>query len=232
MRLDKYISSTTDYSRSEARRLIKSGDVSVNDSIANNAATHIDKEVDAVYIYGEQLDKPEHRYFMLNKPLDTVCANTDNQHPTVIDLIEEPNIHLLQIAGRLDIDTTGLVLLTDNGQWNHRITSPARQCYKTYHVTLASPISEADIRQLEQGVQLHGEAQLTKPAQVVQTGDTTIELRICEGKYHQVKRMMAAINNHVTNLHRQMIGHIILDPDLAPGEYRRLTPDEINGVTQ
>ena len=134
MRLDKYISSVTDFSRAEVKRLIKRGDIDINHITANNPAAHI-KDGDQVCLLGETLSSLAPRYFMLHKPVDTICATEDSQHPTVIDLIlDTPKAHQLQIAGRLDKDTTGLVLLTDDGQWNHRVTSPKRECFKTYIV--------------------------------------------------------------------------------------------------
>lgn len=227
MRLDKYIASVTDYSRAEVKRLLKNKAVLRNENVISNPAEHIDAACDTIYLHGEALSKPQARYIMLNKPQSTVCATEDSEHPTVIDLIDEPNKEKLQIAGRLDKDTTGLVLITDDGQWNHRVTSPNKACFKTYCVTLANPISQDAITQLESGILLRNESKPTLPAKVVKVGEQRIELSIQEGKYHQVKRMLAAVDNHVVSLHRQQIGSILLDSTLLPGEYRALHQEEI-----
>src|SRR5690606_11265792 len=140
-----------------------------------------------------------------------VCANSDSEHATVLDLLELPNKSTLQIDGRLDLDTTGLVLLTDDGQWNHRITSPKSKCTKTYLCHTAEPIPAATIAAFAAGVQLHGESKPTRPAQLELLGDSVARLKVCEGKYHQVKRMFAAVGNRIVRLHRESIGNIVLD---------------------
>lgn len=144
--------------------------------------------------------------------------------------LDEPVAHKLHAAGRLDIDTTGLVLMTDDGQWSHRITSPRHHCEKTYLVTLESPVSDDTAEQFTKGVQLHNEKDLTKPALLDVLTPTEVRLTISEGRYHQVKRMFAAVGNRVVGLHRERIGEIALDPELEPGEYRPLTEEEIASV--
>ena len=149
---------------------------------------------------------------------------------TVDGEIVRNSAHKLHAAGRLDIDTTGLVLMTDDGQWSHRITSPRHHCEKTYLVTLESPVADDTAEQFARGVQLHNEKDLTKPAVLEVITPTQVRLTISEGRYHQVKRMFAAVGNHVVELHRERIGAIKLDDDLEPGEYRPLTEDEIASV--
>jgi 16S rRNA pseudouridine516 synthase len=227
MRLDKYIASVTDYSRAEVKRLLKQHAIEINGVITTSPAQHIDENNDDITLHGNKLSALIPRYFMLNKPKGTVCATEDSEHPTVIDLIDEPNKEKLHIAGRLDKDTTGLVLVTDDGQWNHRITSPKKACFKTYRVTLATPLQPDAIKQLTQGITLRNETLPTRPAKVSTIDTHTIELSIQEGKYHQVKRMLAAVGNHVEDLHRQKIGNIHLDSTLVAGEYRSLHADEI-----
>ncbi len=172
------------------------------------------------------------RYFMLHKPAGYICANRDGHHPVALDLIHEQRRDSLQIVGRLDIDTTGLVLLTDDGQWNHRITAPASQCAKSYCVELAQPITDSAAKQLCDGVQLEGEKKLTKPAQlaVIDTEGRQVRLVIQEGKYHQVKRMLAAVGNHVVSLHRESVGNVVLDAALVAGDYRALTAAEVASI--
>ena len=232
MRLDKYVSSVTDYSRAEVKRLLKNGSITVNEISTKNAALQLDTQKDIICLFDEPLSAPAPRYFMLNKPIDTICATEDSMHPTVIDLLHEPNTQQLHIAGRLDKDTTGLVLITDDGQWSHQITSPNKHCIKTYHVELEEAFTETAKKALEEGVLLHNEKKPTLPATVKIINERCIELSIVEGKYHQVKRMLAAVGNHVKQLHRQQIGTIQLDESLALGEYRVLTTDECEQVTQ
>jgi 16S rRNA pseudouridine516 synthase len=165
---------------------------------------------------------------MLHKPIGYVSATVDSDHPTVLDLLDEPNKQALHIAGRLDIDTTGLVLITDDGQWSHRVMSPRHECQKTYHVILAAALVPDAEERLQAGILLNSEKQLTKPAMLERLNSNEVRLTISEGKYHQVKRTFAALDNRVTDLHRERIGAITLDQSLAPGAYRALTEAEIN----
>lgn len=226
MRLDKFLSQYTEYSRSQIQQLVKAGRIKINDETARKTdqTLHGDEKV---MLDDQQVQAFSNRYIMLYKPLGYVCANHDSEHPVVLDLLSIPRKQDLQIAGRLDIDTTGLVLLTDDGQWNHRITAPRKECTKTYLVTTADPINKDIILLFAQGVQLHGEKNPTRPAQLEITSTHSARLQIHEGKYHQVKRMFAATGNRVVQLHRESIGHIKLDPQLSPGEYRSLTETEI-----
>lgn len=229
MRLDKYLATVTDYSRSEAKKLLKAGRISVAGSVIEDPSHHVSADQN-VYLDGACLRPATHRYFMLNKPPGYISATRDRQHLTVIDLLDEDNPEQLHIAGRLDIDTTGLVLITDDGSWSHKVTAPGRGCAKTYLVETDDPISPGAISQLQQGVQLENEKRPTRPAVVELLDEHTARLTITEGKYHQVKRMLAAVGNHVDTLHREQIGNIKLDPSLRPGEYRALTEEEIVGI--
>lgn len=226
LRLDKYISNASDYSRSQVKRLIKEALVKVDGDIIINPATAIATTA-KVYLDGMPIAMPGPRYFMLNKPSDVVSATKDSEHPTAIDLINEPRTEQLQIAGRLDIDATGLLLITDDGQWNHSITSPRSHCQKTYQVTVAEPLDSALVQKFYEGIWLEGEKRRCLPANLNIMDDRHALLTISEGKYHQVKRMFAALNNLVTTLHRVQIGNIILDENLEPGQYRPLTQHEI-----
>lgn len=229
MRLDKYISQTTDFSRKEVKKMIKNGWIDIDGAPQTDAAYQV-KDGQQVSIDGEPLAQPGPRYFMLNKPQGYVSVTKDANHPTALELMEEPNKDKLQIAGRLDIDTTGLLLITDNGQWNHAITSPKKSCNKIYHVTLADDISSDTADKFAEGVMLDGELKPTLPATLEILYANEARLTIQEGKYHQVKRMFAAVGNKVVELHREQVGGIILDSDLAEGEYRPLTEAEINSV--
>lgn len=226
MRLDKYIASVTDYSRSEVKILLRSGRVTVDDQLQRDAGYKV-KEDTVVCLNGERLRNAGHRYIMLNKPLGYVSATKDKEHLTVIELLDEDNSDQLHIAGRLDIDTTGLVLITDDGQWSHRVTSPQRDCNKVYLLETVDPITEDMIARIELGVELNNEKNPTRPAKMVLVDEHTARLTISEGKYHQVKRMLAAVGNKVDVLHREQIGDIVLDEELQPGEYRHLTEQEV-----
>lgn len=227
MRLDKFLSHASTLSRSDAKRAIKSGRVSVNRETAGSPGQIIQPD-DQVQLDNSELQLFANRYLMLHKPAGFICASQDADHPTVLDLVDEPGKGQLHSAGRLDKDTTGLVLLTDDGQWSHRVTTPNKETFKRYRVMLAEPITEEAANQLRNGVQLHGEKQPTRPAMVEITESHQILLSISEGKYHQVKRMLAAVGNHVIGLHREAIGPLTLDDDLQPGQYRPLTPTEID----
>ncbi len=229
LRLDKYISNASDYSRTQVKRLIKEGLVTVDGKMVSNPATPI-SESEVVHLENTPIAMPGARYFMLNKPGGVVSATKDSDHPTAIDLIDEPRPEQLQIAGRLDIDATGLLLITDDGQWNHQITSPRSDCRKTYKVGLSEPLDLVLIRKFHEGIWLEGEKRRCLPADLEVLDDYTAMLIISEGKYHQVKRMFAAVGNHVHSLQRLTIGEIALDPDLAPGSYRPLTRPEIESI--
>jgi 16S rRNA pseudouridine516 synthase len=221
MRLDKFLSQQLGVSRALVLRELRNKRVTVDGDIVKTGAMKISPE-QVVAFDGNVLDQiTGPRYFMLNKPQGYVCSTDDPDHPTVLYFLEEPVAYKLHAAGRLDIDTTGLVLMTDDGQWSHRVTSPRHQCEKTYLVTLENPLADDTAAQFEAGVQLHNEDSLTKPAQLEQIDERVVRLTISEGRYHQVKRMFAAVGNHVVALHRERIGEIVMDEDLEPGQYRR-----------
>lgn len=229
MRLDKFISNASDYSRSQVKKLIKEQRVDVDGNIAKNPAMTISALAD-VCLNGTPITPPGPRYFMLNKPAGVVSATKDREHTTAIDLLNEPRPEQLQIVGRLDIDTTGLLLITDNGQWNHRITSPRSDCCKTYKVEVAEPLAPELIEKFKDGIWLEGEKHRCLPADLKILDTRHALLTIREGKYHQVKRMFVALNNHVTQLHRLQIGAITLDTTIEPGDYRPLTQQEIESI--
>ena len=229
MRLDKFISQVTDFSRKDVKRLLRGDAVTVDGEPVRDAALQVSAGAQG-RIDGELLLAPRPRYFMLHKPAGYVCVTRDREHPTVLELLDEPNLEKLQIAGRLDIDTTGLVLLTDDGAWNHAVTSPKRACSKTYLVTLADDIAPDTADQFARGVLLEGEHKPTEPATLQILFGNEARLTISEGRYHQVKRMFAAVGNRVTELHRERVGDIHLDPDLQSGEYRALTTAEIEST--
>lgn len=231
MRLDKFLSQHLGISRSLIVRELRAQRVTVDGEVVKSGAFKLSPEHNVEFDGNplEQQNGP--RYFMLNKPQGYVCSTDDPDHPTILYFMDVPVAHKLHAAGRLDIDTTGLVLLTDDGQWSHRITSPKHQCEKTYLVTLEQPLAEDTAAQFTAGVQLHNEKNLTKPATLEKITDHVVRLTISEGRYHQVKRMFAAVGNRVVALHRERIGGIWLDSELEPGEYRELSDEEIASVT-
>lgn len=229
MRLDKFIGNNTNLSRTQIHIAIKQGLIAVNDIVIHKTNAQI-QTGDSIFFKGEAITERKPRYLMLHKPAGYVSANSDSEHPTVLDLIDLPFKHDLHVAGRLDIDTTGLVLLTDDGQWNHKVTSPKHHHTKTYLITTADPIDKMAISLFAEGILLHGESKKTLPALLDIIDSHCARLSICEGKYHQVKRMFAALGNRVASLHRERIGAITLTADLPEGKFRQLTRDEINSV--
>lgn len=225
MRLDKYLSASTGLTRSQATKVIRQKRVTVNGLLAKQGAMQL--PADAVVELDDQVVAPTGpRYIVLHKPAGYVCSSDDPEHPTVMQLLDEPLLEKLNPVGRLDLDTTGLLLITDDGQWLHRITSPKHHVAKTYRVWLADPIPASAVQAFADGVLLRGEKDLTLPAELNIVAEQEALLTIREGRYHQVKRMFAAIGNKVVRLHREKIGDFQLPDDLAEGEYRVLSLSE------
>ena len=228
MRLDKYLSQASGLSRSQARDAIKNGGVKVNDQLVKRVDHQL--AADAVVTWGDELVSPgSARYFMLHKPPGYVSATRDSDHPVVLDLLDEYP-RGLSVAGRLDKDTTGLVLISDDGAWVHAIISPRRDCEKVYQAELDAEIDDKMVTAFAHGMTLRNEDKPTLPAQLKVLSGRLVEVRIREGKYHQVKRMFAACGRKVLALHRTQIGSILLDPSLAPGGYRALTEEEVRSI--
>lgn len=227
MRLDYYLAHAESMSRKDAKIAVSKGMIKVNGVLAKKANQTV-QETDEVVLNGRVLIWQSNRYLMLYKPTNFVCANQDAENAIVMDLLPANILKDLNIVGRLDKDTTGLLFLTTDGQWLHRITSPKYDCHKTYLVDLAEPIADEEVQLLENGILLRGEAANTLPAKVERVQPLQIRLTIAEGKYHQVKRMMGAIGNKVVRLHREKIGNIELDDQMQPGDFRDLTAAEIN----
>jgi 16S rRNA pseudouridine516 synthase len=229
MRLDKYICESTTLTRSQAKKVISQGRVKSDDKIVRSSA-YKTAEGEEIRFDGDLISVRGLRYIMLNKPQDFICSNVDEQLPSLFNLIEADKKEQLFIAGRLDADTTGLALITDDGQWSHKVTSPRNKCKKRYRVGLDAVITDEAIAQLKEGVQLNSEPQPCLPAEVEVISETEVVLTISEGKYHQVKRMFAAVGNLVIELHREQIGDIELDAALELGEWRYLTAAEVKSI--
>jgi 16S rRNA pseudouridine516 synthase len=206
--------------------MIRVGRVSVDGVVVTQPAYQAEQSAQ-IRLDERLLEGPLPRYYMVNKPAGVVCATHDPSHRTILDLMDLIRPETLHIAGRLDMDATGLVLITDDGQWSHRITSPVRRRDKTYLVALKYPLKEAQAAAIRQGVALRSESKPTRPAELQTVDETHLRLTITEGKYHQVKRMFAAVGNRVVGLHRESIGSLTLDESLSAGQYRTLTKDEV-----
>ncbi|MBQ7595904.1 MAG: rRNA pseudouridine synthase [Clostridia bacterium] len=230
-RLDKIIANTTAFSRKEVHRMIKSGTVKVNGITTKDRGFYINPEADTVTVNGEMLKIEKYIYIMLNKPEGIVSAARDDKEKTVIDLVpQEYKKRNLFPAGRLDRNTTGFVLITDNGDFAHKILSPKNHIEKTYEARLAQPVSNEDIYKIESGITLgDGTECLPAKLKVLESGkEPIVQVKIHEGKYHQIKRMFAAVGNAVTELKRTKMGCLELDENLLPGECKVLTNDEVN----
>ena len=225
-RLDKLLSNMGKGSRSEITKLIRSGKATVNGKVIKDPSFKANEEKDEVCLNGESVLYKEHFFIMLNKPQGYVTATEDNFNKTVLDLIDDPLLKKrVAPAGRLDIDTEGFVFLTSDGDLNHFITGPKSHVRKRYLIHSREFISDEDIERLEKGVTLD-DGYVTKEARVIRESEKVYYMDLHEGKFHQVKRMLKAVGNEVMYLKRIMIGNLMLDENLALGEYREITDYE------
>ncbi|MDE6566113.1 MAG: rRNA pseudouridine synthase [Lachnospiraceae bacterium] len=242
LRLDKLLAEITEGSRSEVKQWIRRNRILVDGEIATRPEIKVDPENQEICLDGTPVRYQQYEYYMLNKPQGVVSATRDDKNDTVISLVTESKRRDLFPVGRLDIDTEGLLLLTNDGELAHRLLSPRHHVDKTYLVQIEGVLSESDIDTLEQGMDI-GDEKRTLPAVVEscrilsstesQTLSETISevyFTIQEGRYHQVKRMFAGIGKPVLYLKRIRMGNLKLDPKLAPGEYRPLTETEIKEI--
>ncbi|OUR89815.1 16S rRNA pseudouridine(516) synthase [Gammaproteobacteria bacterium 42_54_T18] len=228
MRLDKFICKSTEYSLAEAVALIENRRAVVNGIIVIWRSHQVHNN-NVVTLDGKILTSRNSRYLMLNKPIDMICSNVDEKYPSVLNLLNVDRVTELHIAGRLDVDTTGIVLITDDGHWSFNVTSPKNKCEKVYSVVLSRPIPPDATKRFLEGILLQGESKLTLPAKLHIIDSYNVLLTITEGRYHQVKRMFAAIGNRVKSLHRQKIGHLALDVEV--GHWRSLTQAEVEALS-
>lgn len=226
MRLDKFLSDMKCGTRSSLKKDIKNGLVSVNGKIVHQSDYRIDENVDIIHYRNVRCFYEKYAYYLLNKPAGFVSATEDKKERTVLSLLKETGRDDLFPVGRLDKDVEGLLLMTNDGMLAHALLSPGRHVEKAYECDLARPITPEQQRALEQGVDIGGK-KLTIPAKVSVLEEKKIVLTITEGKFHQVKRMLKAVGNEVLYLKRIRMGNLMLDNDLKPGEYRRLTKEEI-----
>ncbi len=232
MRVDRFLSNLKYGSRTEVREMIAAGRITRGGVPLADPATLIDPENDAVEVDGKKVFYRRWIYLMVNKPQGVLSANKDDRLPTVLGLLKDPYDRFdLDLCGRLDLDTEGLVLLTNDGDFLHQVISPKKDVLKTYEAVLAHPLG--DVSPLEKGVRLldgKNNPYVTKPAKIERISDTVCRISIGEGKYHEVKRMFEAIGNEVTALKRLSIGGLALDSALAPGEYKELSFSEVQAV--
>ena len=226
MRLDKFLCELNIGTRSQVKTFLKQGLVTVNGTTAKKPDEKIDKGKDVITFKGKVLSYQAFVYYMLNKPQGVVSATQENTCKTVLDILDVDCKKDLFPVGRLDKDTEGLLLITNDGELAHKLLSPKKHVDKTYLVGIARKLSTEDIEKLELGVDI-GEKHLTQPAKVEVISDTEIKLTIHEGKFHQVKRMLKAVDNEVLTLKRVSFGVLKLDETLKTGEYRKLTEQEI-----
>lgn len=233
MRLDKYLADMGIGTRSEVKQYIRKKQVTVNGAFSTGAQQKVEPGQDEIRFQGEVVSYVQYEYFMLNKPGGCVSAVTDRDSRTVLDLIDEKNRKDLFPVGRLDKDTEGLLLITNDGMLSHNLLAPGKHISKTYYAKVSGEVTQEDVVIFAGGIDI-GEKKDTLPAELkvlsCEGGVSEIELTITEGKYHQVKRMFEAVGKEVVYLKRISMGGLKLDDELKPGEYRRLTEEEISKI--
>lgn len=225
MRLDRFLSEMGLATRTESAKAVRAGQITVNGTRPKTASIHIDPEKDRVIFQGRAVVYRRFTYLMLNKPDGYLSATEDSRDPTVLDLLPT-ELRRLELfpCGRLDKNTLGFLLLTNDGDLAHKLLSPRYHVEKTYRYECAVPLSEADAGALEAGVDI-GDC-VTKPAKVVRESDCVGTVTVTEGKFHQIKRMFEAVDNKIVGLERVSFGGIPLDPSLGRGEFRPLSDEE------
>ncbi len=222
MKLDRFLAKQSSMGRTTAHRLIAARRVTVDGATIADGQNEISR-FSRVELDGEALQVPERAiYLMLHKPVGYLSATKDAQHPTVIDLIDNPDKHTLHIVGRLDRSTSGLILLTNDGRWSKRLMDADAKVPKVYLVETNDPIVPETADAFARGFYFHTEDITTRPAALEILAERRARLTLIEGRYHQVKRMFHRVGNRVTALHRESIGGIVLPDDLAPGQWREL----------
>lgn len=225
VRLDRLLSQAAGLSRKQAGIEIRKQRVRVGGALVRDPATRVAVEAEVSWD-GQPVRLPGRIYLVMNKPSGLVCARRDDVHATVLDLLPDTLARRVHIVGRLDRDTTGLLLLTDDGDWSHRISSPRHACEKIYLATLADPLRDDAEARFAEGLLLRNEKTPTLPAGLQRLDGNRARVTLHEGRYHQVRRMFAALGNRVTELHRVAVGGLLLDPELGPGQWRELSEQE------
>lgn len=226
MRLDKFLCDTAGLTRTEAKNAVKKGQIAVNGQVQKAADFKVKENTDTVTFQGKSLSYAAFHYYMLHKPAGVITATEDKKESTVMDILREEKVKNLFPVGRLDKDTEGLLLITDDGELAHNLLSPKKHVDKEYLVKVRDSISEEDCRKLSEGVDI-GDEKPTAPAKVERVAEKEILLTIREGRFHQVKRMLQAVGNEVLYLKRLSMGRLRLPEDLEKGAYRPLSEEEI-----
>jgi 16S rRNA pseudouridine516 synthase len=226
MRLDKFLCDTAGLTRTEAKNAVKKGQIAVNGQVQKAADFKVKENTDTVTFQGKPLSYAAFHYYMLHKPAGVITATEDKKESTVMDILREEKVKNLFPVGRLDKDTEGLLLITDDGELAHNLLSPKKHVDKEYLVKVRDSISEEDCRKLSEGVDI-GDEKPTAPAKVERVAEKEILLTIREGRFHQVKRMLQAVGNEVLYLKRLSMGSLRLPEDLEKGAYRPLSEEEI-----
>ena len=228
MRVDKMIGNANLDTRRNIKRNAKKGALVINGEVVKDTSTQVDPNVDEVFYMGEYVDYFENIYIMMNKPSGYLSATFD-EDPTVIDLLDPFYQNLdLSIAGRLDKDTRGLLLISTDGKFVHKVTSPNSNIEKTYLVETRDDIDESFIEKFQEGVEIKEEAYIARPAKLEIIDDKKAIVKVTEGKFHLVKRLFSNLGNEVVALKRTAIGDLSLDPHLQEGSYRELTEEELD----
>lgn len=228
MRVDKMIGNTGLDTRKNIKRNAKKGALVINGEVVKDSSVKVNPMVDEVFYMGHFVEYIENLYLILNKPAGVLSATQDKDE-TVIDLLDDFYLNYdLSIAGRLDKDTTGLVLLSTDGKFIHKITSPNSNITKTYQVKTCNSIDENFIEEFKKGIYIKEDDYTARPAELIITGDKEATVKVTEGKYHLVKRLFSNLGNEVEALKRVAIGDLILDPYLNEGDYRELTQAELD----
>lgn len=235
MRLDKFLVESGLGSRSQVKQLLKKGQVWVNGAAVTSAKTQIDERSDQIVVDGQTLVYEKSVYYLLNKPKGVISATEDDRHKTVLDLLDDTARQKEVFpVGRLDVDTHGLLLLTNNGQLSHAMLSPKRHVAKVYQAQVAGLMDQADVKRFAQGIELKdftcqpAQLEILERDEGAQT--SLVRITLSEGKFHQVKRMVLACGKEVTDLQRLSMGPLQLDPNLDLGQWRRLTEEEMQSL--
>lgn len=231
MRLDKLLANLKYGTRTEIKKIIKDKNVLVNNKVVKDGSIHVNPNKDVISIYDEIIEYKEYIYMMMNKPSGYISATIDNMHKTVIDLLSDSErVYDVFPCGRLDIDTEGLIILANDGKFAHRLLHPKKEIYKKYYVEVDKDLEPEDIIAFKNGLEIYdgnNELYKTKKALLEIIAKDKAYVYICEGKFHQVKRMFQKVGKQVIYLKRISIGKLALDDSLLPGKYKELNEDEI-----
>ena len=234
LRLDKFLADVGIGTRTQVKQMIRKGQIQVNGTVIKKPEYKIDAQKDRVAASGEELSYQKYRYLMLHKPAGCVCATEDRKEKTVLSLVPEEYRKDLFPVGRLDKDTEGLLLLTNDGDLAHRLLAPKKHVDKTYYAKIEGQVTEQDVEAFREGIDI-GDDKLTMPAvlEILHSSDLSeIQVTIQEGKFHQIKRMFEAVGKKVLYLKRLTMGPLHLDPLLGPGEIRPLTEEEVKALCE